>query len=518
MSTIYKTEEKFAILDHKFAELKKYVMDSAQQRTAIHLSEKGIFSRLLEMGRLLLEIFIQQSGPNHDVENLPRTATEQTLPYKGKSTRTYFSIFGKIKIRRARYLKPSGRYHYPLDVRLELPPSKYSYLLQKWLQAGAVENNYRESAERFHELFDFSFCPNIVCRMTNGVSRTVDSFYDQSATPAAETEGECLAIGLDSKGVRLVKSERSERRREEAEAPKARLGKGEKPGKKKEAMVTVDFSFHPAARSPEEIVKALLHQFTTEERLQAAHERQQRRQNNMPEPRVALNKHVRAFLDGRTAAITYLITRLKKRNPLGNKDIVVLMDGATGLDKSITKTLAEHHLKPRLVAIILDIIHVTEYLWRAANTLHGETGPNRVQWIHDKLLDILQSNVGRVIGGLKQIMTKNQLRSATRRTLQQVITYFENHRHMMDYKTYLQKGYLISTGLVESACGSLVKDRMEQSGMRWTINGAKSVLALRAVKKNGDWEQFWQTFIEKQTHKFYADSYQYVPRVYKKAA
>jgi hypothetical protein len=72
-----------------------------------------------------------------------------------------------------------------------------------------------------------------------------------------------LAIGLDGKGVRVVKSERAEP--PAAEAPKARRGKGENLGQKS-AMVTVDFSFQPAARSPEEIVKALLHQFSAEER------------------------------------------------------------------------------------------------------------------------------------------------------------------------------------------------------------------------------------------------------------
>jgi hypothetical protein len=141
-----------------------------------------------------------------------------------------------------------------------------------------------------------------------------------------------------------------------------------------------------------------------------------------------------------------------------------------------------------------------------------------VQWIRGKLLDVLESKVGRVIGGLKQIITKNQSGSAKRRTLQQVVTYLENHRHMMDYQAYLQKGYLISTGLVESACGSLVRDRMEHSGMRWTINGAESILDLRAVKKNGDWERFWQTFVTTQTQKTYADSYHFVTGLYKKAA
>lgn len=516
MNTMYNTEEQFASLDHKFAELKKYVTDAAGQPTAIHRHEKEIFRHALEMGRLCLEALIQQSGPNHDRENPPKTAEGRRLPYKGQSTRRYVSIFGEIKIPRARYLMPSGRYHYPLDIRLQLPASKHSYLLQKWLQAGAVENDYRESAERFHELFDFSFYPNLLCRMTGQVSRTVETFYDHLAAPAAETEGECLAIGLDGKGVRLVKAERAER--QTAEEPKARLSKGEKPGTKKEAMVTVDFSFQPAARAPEEIVKALLNQFTAAERAEAARQRQPRREQNEPEPRVALNKHVRAFLDGRAAASAYLIGRLKKRDPLGNKPIIVLVDGAPGLEQAIRRALEKHQRQPRVAAIILDIIHVSEYLWKAANALHGETGAERVLWVKDKLRDILHNKVGRVIGGLKQILTKTKRRAASQRTLQQVVTYFENHRHMMQYQTYLQSGYLISTGLVESACGSLVRDRMEHSGMRWTIRGAKSILALRAVKKNGDWEHFWQSFITTQTQKKYADSYQFVAGLVKKAA
>ena len=62
---------------------------------------------------------------------------------------------------------------------------------------------------------------------------------------------------------------------------------------------------------------------------------------------------------------------------------------------------------------------------------------------------------------------------------------------MMHYDVYLHKGYPIATGVVEGTCGSLVKDRMEQSGMRWSIDGAQAVLAQRAVMKNGDWKDFF---------------------------
>ena len=131
------------------------------------------------------------------------------------------------------------------------------------------------------------------------------------------------------------------------------------------------------------------------------------------------------------------------------------------------------------------------------------------QQVNDKLLSILQSKVGRVIGGLKQIITKNQLSKSRKDAIQKTITYFENHRHMMDYATYLSKGYHIATGLVEGACGSFVKDRMEQSGMRWSIDGAQSILDMRAVKKNKDWNEFWQFYNKSETSHLYSDNYLY---------
>ena len=60
----------------------------------------------------------------------------------------------------------------------------------------------------------------------------------------------------------------------------------------------------------------------------------------------------------------------------------------------------------------------------------------------------------------------------------------------MDYAEYLRRGWPIGTGVIEGTCRHLVKDRMELSGMRWTIAGAGALLALRAVNENGDWEDF----------------------------
>ena len=60
----------------------------------------------------------------------------------------------------------------------------------------------------------------------------------------------------------------------------------------------------------------------------------------------------------------------------------------------------------------------------------------------------------------------------------------------MRYDEYLARGWPIATGVIEGACRHLAKDRCDLSGMRWTLDGAEALLALRCVHDNGDWDAF----------------------------
>ena len=73
----------------------------------------------------------------------------------------------------------------------------------------------------------------------------------------------------------------------------------------------------------------------------------------------------------------------------------------------------------------------------------------------------------------------------------------------MAYDVYLAEGYPIGSGVVEGACKQLVKDRMELTGMRWSLPGAQAVLQLRAVELNGDWRDFWRFHAETQREHLY---------------
>lgn len=60
----------------------------------------------------------------------------------------------------------------------------------------------------------------------------------------------------------------------------------------------------------------------------------------------------------------------------------------------------------------------------------------------------------------------------------------------MRYDEYLRRGYPIASGVIEGACRHLVKDRMERSGMRWTLEGARSMLDVRAAFQSAHWDGF----------------------------
>ncbi len=171
-----------------------------------------------------------------------------------------------------------------------------------------------------------------------------------------------------------------------------------------------------------------------------------------------------------------------------------------------TEGCAKH--LPRDRVEIVDLLHVTCYLWDAAYLFHAEGSDQASGFVRDRLLCILRAEVGYVIGGLRQIATKRKgskgkLSAAKQKTLTKVCDYFERLRDRTRYNEYLAAGYPIASGVIEGACRHLVKDRMERAGMRWTIDGAQAVLDLRSTRINDQWPAFEAHRIHTETRRFY---------------
>ena len=172
------------------------------------------------------------------------------------------------------------------------------------------------------------------------------------------------------------------------------------------------------------------------------------------------------------------------------------MDGETKL-----RDLQE--LKLGRAVGILDIWHVTEYLWKLAYCFHPEGSDEAEAFVETYLGKLLEGKVRRVIGGIRQMATKSGLSKPRRKKVEQYLNYFAQRCQHMKYDEYLAAGYPIGSGVVEGACRHLVKDRMEQSGMRWRIEGAQAILSLRAIYLNDDWHAFHATRIQAEQRKMY---------------
>ncbi len=376
----------------------------------------------------------------------------------------------------------------PLDAQANLPERSYSYLLQEWMNLLSIRDSFGEASVTLNRLLGLGVSPSRFEVVNRESANSYDEFYENKEVPTSENEGEIRVIGFDGKGVPVIKSE--------AAKIQSRLGKGEKRQKTKEAIVGVSYTTDPKVRTPKEVAENLVYPEKEEKRREAVKNQEVksppiRAQN--PRRMASLERSKKEVMEG-------IITDAKNRDPDNQRPLVAVMDGALCLWTLLTSLLAGVNWVG-----ILDIIHVAEYLWKVGNALHGEKTPEGRKWVYDHLLAILQGRVGRVIGGLKQILSKRKLRAGQRKALREAISYFENHREWMLYDEYLAAGYPIGSGVVESTCGHTVKSRMEGTGRRWSIKGAESTLLLRSVYTSKDWDAYWEAHRKLERKRLYGN-------------
>lgn len=413
---------------------------------------------------------------------------EKKIKTTGKKTRKLVSLFGEIEIeRRQYYISGEGNYH-PLDEHLNLRKKKLSYSIQNLIGKSSTEEDYRESVKMLNELLPLNLQGTQSQRIVGDLAPFVDKYYDQRIVLTKEEEasaGSILAFGNDGKGVPIVKRERQG----QEIGDKARLMKGKKRGVKKQATVSVSFSFDPRIRDSEDVLRGLFREPTPE----GVEEKDEK------DRRFSKNVHKRAFMSDQKKGIDYAVKDMARRDPEKEKLVIALVDCGPGLEEGILKSIESHGLTANLDAIIADVVHLSEYIWKAANAILGEKSKVRTEWVRGVMKDLLESKTEKVIKDLKANVEKTNLTDSKKQQVEKTIKYLTNHGHKMDYKTYLAKGYPISTGLIEGTCGHLIKDRMEDSGMRWTIQGAQNMIDLRAVKKNDDWQDF-MTFVKNENN------------------
>ena len=463
---------------------------SAERKQPIHQVEEAIFRQLLAMGREFLRAFLALSGdgdagPNLTVLGEGPDDPSRVLPRLDRPRRRpYLSIFGEVEIERVGYghdrLEAA-----PLDARLHLPRRQYSYLFQQWLGAFVVDDAHAEAIKKLQTILGLGISVKASEDLNREQSSDVEPFQLHLPTPDTTAEGPLLVVTADCKGVPLVRSALPPEEAPAVPMPASanqRRGKGEKANKKKMAAVGAVYTIDPFERQADDVIDEVM-------REKAAARR--------PKPTF---KRVRAeLLVGKVALFLWLADEVIRRNPSGSKPVIFLSDGERALHDRQSEYLPEN------VVCILDLFHVMERLWKAAWCFFDESTQKREAhaWVEKELRMLLDGKVKYVISGLRQMMTKRELKGSRRKTISEVTGYFRRNRARMKYDEYLAAGYPIGSGVVEGACRHLVKDRLERAGMRWHPDGAQAMLNLRATYLNGEWDSFWAYHVEQEDNRLY---------------
>jgi hypothetical protein len=489
---IMEVEDRFCKVAKAFFGVLSKLQRAAERGDAVHEVEETTWSGLIETGREMIVAYIKQQE-----EDVPRP---KVIEHEGKKLhrlprrrrRPYVSAFGPTPFWRDVYAERETQRQevVPLDAKLGMPEGNISYLLQKWSGTKCVKESYQESRATLREILGFAPSVNCLEDLVSRAAEHAEVYFDEQEAVDPTTEEEILVATSDCKGVpmRHVDAPRTKQADDVPRPQGKRLKKGEKNGRKRMACVGGVYSVAPFRRTADDVLNEILRQEKQEQR---------------PKPQ---NKRLRAVLtrqvddqevNAKDVVFDWLAKEVQQRDPRKQRTVVAIMDGETKL-----RDLQE--LKIGRAIGILDIWHVTEYLWKLAYFFHHEGSDEAEAFVETYLRKLLQEgNVGRVIGGIRQMATKGKLSIRKREKVEQYLSYFAERREYMKYDEYLAAGYPIGSGVVEGACRHLVKDRMEQTGMRWRIAGAQAVLSLRAIYVNDDWEPFHADRIRAEQRKLY---------------
>jgi hypothetical protein len=350
-----------------------------------------------------------------------------------------------------------------------------------------VKESYQESRATLLEILGFAPSVNCLEDIVARAAEHAEVYFEQQEPVDPTTEEEILVATSDCKGVPMRQVDAPRTKQGDDVPRRKRLKKGEKNGQKRMACVGGVYSVAPFRRTAADVVNEILRQEKREQRPKPKHKRL----------RTVLTRQVdNKEVNAKDVVFDWLAKELQQRDPQEHRTIVALMDGEAKL-----RDLQE--LKISRAIGILDIWHVTEYLWKLAYCFHPEGSDAAKAFVETYLRKLLEGKVGRVIGGIRQMATKRELSKPKGEKVEEYLAYFAARCEYMKYDEYLAAGYPIGSGVVEGACRHLVKDRMEQSGMRWRIAGAQAILSLRAIYVNEDWDAFHADRIRTEQRKLY---------------
>jgi hypothetical protein len=487
-------DELFSVADDLYENLKQALI-SAEMTTLEH---GDIEERVAADGLAILRQLVQV---HFDVRARDEVRKESVTGSDGLvrnhrregCKRSLETLFGDIIVTRVGYSQRDTTSLFPLDAELNLPADTYSHGLMRRSSQESIRGSFDDAVNSIKETTGGAVPKRQLQDLAVEVAQDFEAFYSSQSAAAVEETADPLIISLDGKGIVMRQEALREATKKAAENEehklKTRLSRGEKRNRKRMAAVATVYDVEKHVRSGQSIMGL---------------------DEKSVKPR-ARNKRVWASVEREHHTVTEeAFLEALHRDPERKRPWAVLVDGQPQQIKNIKTSIKRYQVAETV--LILDVIHVIEYLWKAAYCFNAEGSPEAEAWVKERILRILEGKSSDVAAGMRRSATLRQLSKKARKPVETCAKYLLKNREMLKYDKYLKQGLPIATGAIEGACRYLIKDRMDITGARWGLERAEAILKLRSIKASDDFEDYWK-FYKTQAHtRIHALQYQDLPQ------
>ena len=162
---------------------------------------------------------------------------------------------------------------------------------------------------------------------------------------------------------------------------------------------------------------------------------------------------------------------------------VAVVDGAEWIRRQLQTRL------PMVEVRILDYFHLMQHVGEAAAVCFGEGSEAASAWRKRLSTAVYEEGAVGLLVAIHE--TLRTVRSPTKReSLEKLEQYVAKRAEMLDYPTFVKRGFDVGSGPTEAACKTLTL-RLKGSGMRWDRPNAEAIMALAAVDQSRLWQPYW---------------------------
>lgn len=369
--------------------------------------------------------------------------------FMGYLNKAVLTVLGKVQIKRAYYYDAVGKEGcFPKDKTLDIEGTTFSPGVRRMASRVGGYRSFDLGHKDIKEMVGIDVTAKEVERISHKLGQEVEEFMSKEAAAALSDKVipikgvPKIYIGIDGTGVPVVKAELTNTK-----------GKGED-GKAKTKEVKLGCVFTQ----------------TTVDK----------------EGRPVRDEESTSYVGAIETAEEFaerIYGEAKRRGLDRAQRVVILGDGAVWIWNIADECF------PDAIQIV-DLYHAREYYWKVARAVLGNKPKEMNYWAEKRRIELNTGDVSAVIQAIQRLSSSTEYE---KETCEKAIGYYQKNKERMKYDEFRKQGLFVGSGVVEAGCRTVIGQRLKQSGMHWTINGANNVIALRCCFLSNRWEDFWET-------------------------